>query len=219
MQLDTEGRRQLRAATRRIRESLDRAGVCRGLPESHAKQLVEQICFIDQMQRRHEHFKSDERRATRFFERGPGQLRRLRTRIDHLQTALGEVERQIATICGDENTPSGNVYLAALLHAHNLPDRLAKVATLVRELDAPTEAVFGQSVELGVSVEPPHKWVTKRLHDLFTNQFGVGSSDASQRIAKIGNALWGWNVQDTDPDSRTPNRSGAILKRLKRHRS
>jgi hypothetical protein len=135
-------RRKIRAAKRRIAETLDARGVLKGLSPAHAAKLVEHVWFAD----RHHEFRGQlgpyDIRVERFFKRGSGQLRRLRSRLDQLRAAFVRVQEQAASIRGDDATPSGNFYLAAALRDVRLPERLKEIAGLLKELRVPSTEIF-----------------------------------------------------------------------------
>jgi hypothetical protein len=215
--MQIEERRKVRTAKRRIQAALVPRGVLRGLSDPQIKKLIDRIWFIDHMSHLQRQFTAKEKRARRFFERGPGQLRLLRSRLARLRAALLALQHQLTSICGDETTVSGSPYLAGALHASGLPERVSAIMALARDVQPPTDAVFDHGISRGVSVQPLKEWVTPELFKLLTTECGIGKNDATQRIARIENALWGGNVQETDPDSHTPDRSSAIQKRLKRN--
>lgn len=218
MRLDLAGRREIRAAKRRITDRLDAKGVLKGLSPAQTKRLIEQLWFADLHYKFREQLGPHERRVDRFFERGRGQLGRLRSQVGQLRAAFSNVRKQVASIEGDDTTPSGNVYLAEALHQRELPERLQEIATALEELELPPDEIFDRIPGHRTSAGDPAGWVTQWLADFFIGECELAKNDTSQRIARIGNALWRWNLREDDPGSHTPQRSSAIRKRLTRKR-
>jgi hypothetical protein len=216
MKLDLQGRSKIRATKRRVSEKLDAEGVLTGLSEAQRIKLVDHVFFAGL----HYDFRARlgpyDRRVDRFFKRGPGQVRRLRAELDKLRAAFKKMREHVTTIEGDDTTASGNFYLAEALNTVRLSDHLEEIARVLPTLQLPADDIFQRIPGHRTSTDDPTLAVTEILFDFFTGECGLGKNDASQRIAQIGNALWGWNIREVDPESATPGRSSAIRKRLKR---
>ena len=213
-----ERRRKQKAEKLNIAEMLDAKRVLDGLSEAQRNQILDCVFSADLHYRFRERLGPYDQRADRFFKRGPGQLRKLGSKLAKLHAAFKGVREQAATIASGDTTPSGNFYLAEALDDDcQLSERLRDTAAALDRIKIPDADIFETIPGHRTSADDPTNDITQALFDYLTKSCGLRKNDASQRIARIGNTLWGWNIQEADrSESYTPDRSAAVHKRLKR---
>ena len=139
-------------------------------------------------------------------ERRPAQLRKLTGKLEKARTALNEVRDQVEAIGN-----SGNVILAEELQESVLPfvDEAIASITAGSPNDAPSSSGDrAESSPGSLSVPDPVKqqaeekiwksdherYMTSRLVSFFVDICGLAKNEAYLRVAKIGNAILGWNL-------------------------
>jgi hypothetical protein len=210
-----ERRRQEKAAKGRIADTLHAIGVLEGLSEPQQRQLVDHAYNVSYFLNWRAQVRDNEKRLDVLFTRGPVQLKGLRARAQQLRDAFESLQAHAAGISGSES-----VLMARFLDSDfQLSSVLAEIETAIQKLQIPADGDIQAMVPSKIDVKDPTNPYTTDLFKFFTVECGIGKSNASQRIAKIENALWHGNIQESDPGSSdtTPDRSSAILKRVKRH--
>lgn len=172
---------------------------------------------FDPLRRRSEEHAIHLRRAARLRRRGPGQLQRLRGRLKKASESILDAQRQLDSICGDDDTPSGNPYLAAALEERGLPERIATATRALSQIEQLTDSVLSIPEDPGPEMLPTKLSLRLVLFYTLHFEFRLGMNATSQLIAEIENAHWGGSVSARDEHSHTPNRSAAIQNFLKRH--
>jgi hypothetical protein len=205
-------RRERNQRKREILASLKDLRVLEHLSTRQQVRLAGHVLTISEQYDLHGRVGGYERSVDVWCKRGPGQLRRLRSRIERAQQVLTEVRFQAESISASEN-----IYLTqTLTEDFHIGDRIAQIASALDTIQLPSDEIFEYIPGHRSTASDPTTTGTELLYEFLTGECAIVPSDSTQRIARIGNALWGWNIADSDPESRTPNRSDAIRKRLGR---
>lgn len=213
-----EQRRRERLARNRLTEKLRQLGAMSGLTESQQKRLTQEVSFVSLYYSRRQEIGQAEKQIDKLFDSGPSQVRRLQANLMALRRAFDKFKNRVVRVEQSDDALLGRV----LENTFQLRSTLGQIQAALDKLDLSDDAVERAMQKLWrprIAVDDPTNLATRDLFEFFV-QCGLGKNDASQRIAKIGNALWGWNIQDQDrSESYTPDRSAAILKRVKRNQA
>lgn len=174
------------------------------------------------------------KRETIHMKRSPGQIRKLTRRVRGIQARLGE-----AIAYAESVRASGNEYLARDVEGSVLsflrraqadlddsawlrlgqagvadPDLLEKAWSQMRLPAPPVSPAVTTQRQIQESLkETTVLWLWHALR-----RCGVGANEASRRTAKVGNALWNFQLAESVANSHTPERSPAVLKIVARYR-
>lgn len=206
-------RQQDRAEKARIGEALGALGVLNGLSASSRATLIENVFNIAAFIAFRNETLAAETALDVLLNRGPKQLGRLRTAVSRLGTDLEKIRACVADI------RSANVMLIDILDGDfKVVQSIKNIADAIEKLSIPTDDRLRSMWRPRTGVEDPTSSATVQLVQFLIDTCKLTKNEASQRIARIENAILGGNVREDDPDSRTPQRSSGILKRVRRAR-
>ena len=108
-------------------------------------------------------------------------------KLNRLLRLLGQLEREIETL------PDLHPYVPALQLKHLLRAFRHELSGWVAPTRQAQEQLRTQLAEMYPPADPKN-YATKRLWEFFAKECGLVRNEAEVRVAKIGNALLGWNV-------------------------
>jgi len=197
-----------RSAKKRVQQVLDELGVVSDLSDTSRRfvidevfSLVEDIETVNRMR---------EEAVRRFAARAPepAHLKKLRAKLRALETAAVAFYSEAERI--ERDGSEGTRRLANI--------DFATLDMLMDAIGALHVPYVSRSAAKPVRILWDRDTIVLELFEHFVNRCGLKPAPASQRIARIANRLWGESLNTTDPNSRTPNRSPAILKIVARAR-
>jgi hypothetical protein len=205
---DVHTPKQVRAAKEWVGKILDELGVMSGLPTTSRTFVVHHVFVLARDIQDVERTKEKWARLHAADAPQASELRKLRRKLRALEQAAIAFYSAAEGIERDGSRGTRRV-------ANIDTATLEQLMEVIGVLDVPylTRRTKSRPIQIFVG---GRKSTIVKLFNHFVNRCGVRRNDASQRIAKIANRLWGEMLALTDPNSHTPNRAPAILKVVKR---
>ena len=218
------------------RDRLAPLGVLDGLSPGLQLALADRVWLFDEGYRRYdgdpEQGDSDRdfiRIQKVYRQKTPTQVRRLNRKLRSASTAVKALMAEIKTVRESENR-----YLAYQIDTRPVPvrggaldfvsqvEQLAQLAHAVDVIKFPPEDASQAPTSRSLPTSDVLKdQAVSALYHLFTNECGLKQNEAEVRVAKIGNAFWGWNLTYREQYGGADDWKGsdAVRKRLARSES
>jgi hypothetical protein len=179
---------------------LTKIGVLSNLQPEQQSELAALVLDFDDHYRAWSNAKDHLMQLKAHSRMGPGHIRKLARKLDRiqveLQTAANSAQR-VDKFIADLLLPDLGEALKALAIARA---KLIPRGESVQLFTARLPGRYEQSRKLYVQADDPQREAATRLVS-HLRDCGIGSAEARVRVARIGNARWGWKykISETDP--------------------
>lgn len=190
------------AAKSRVERKLSTMGVLDKLSDSHRQQIVDCVFSTTRTYQVSRNRVQDAKQRIGYSDR---ELRRLNTRVRRLGKAIEDLADEAARINPEDD-------LWGWLGGDHISELLDELGDRVSDLPRPEGADDDRP---SARILQDVRTSSSSLLMLAFFVCGIRLGPASQRVAKIENAFWEGNVQETD-EGTNRRRSSAIWKRLHR---